>query len=88
MTAPTVAAALDKATYKPGDTMTLTVTYADPDRQTLTITTTVVDSTGNTAQATVAAVIDPATVAVTSTPPKAWTKVSDTGTVAVFTATA
>lgn len=88
MTAPTVAAALDKAAYRPGDVMTLTVTYGDPDRQTLTITVVVTDTTGATGQATTQAVIDQGTVTVTSTPPRAWTKVSDNGTIAVFTAPA
>jgi hypothetical protein len=49
---------------------------------------TVADSQGNTGQATAQAVIDPGTVTVASSPAKTWTKVSDTGSVAVFTAVA
>lgn len=88
MAAPTVTASLNKATYAPGEVMTLTVTYGDPDRQALTITITVTDSTSATGTATTQAVIDPGTVTVTSSPAKTWTKLSDSGSVAVFSATA
>jgi hypothetical protein len=88
MANPTVGASLDKASYAPGEKMTLTATYSDPDRQALTITVTVTDSTGATGTATAQTVIDQGTVTVASSPAKTWTKVSDTGQVAVFTATA
>ncbi len=90
MPAPTVSASLNEATYAPGEMMTLTVNYGDPDRQTLTITVTVEDTEAGTgpATATATAVIDPLTVTVVDSAGKTWTKQTDTGTVAVYTATA
>lgn len=88
MANPTVTASLNKTAYAPGETMTLTVNYADADRQSLAVTITVTDSSGNTGTATANAIIDQGTVVVTSSPARTWTKVSDSGTVAVFTATA
>lgn len=89
MANPTItSAALNKAAYAPGETMTLTVNYSDPDKQNLQISIKVADSAGNEANASVNAVIDPSVVTVTSAPSKTWTKVSDTGAVAVFTAVA
>lgn len=89
MAAPTVTVSLDKPTYAPGEKMTLTVNYADADTKAITLTVVATDSAGNTsAPTTVTAVIDPVGLTVTSSPVRAWTKVSDTGSVAVFTATA
>lgn len=89
MANPTVTASFNKpAGYAPGELITLTVTYADADRATLAVTVTVTDSTGGTGTATSNVVIDQGTVAVTSSPARTWTKVSDSGTVAVFTTTA
>ncbi len=89
MANPTISSAsLNKASYMPGETMTLTVNYSDPDKQTLSIAIKVTDSGGNEANANTSAIIDPSTVTVTSVPTKTWTKVSDTGSVAVFTAVA
>jgi hypothetical protein len=90
MSSPTVAASLNKAAYAVGETMTLTVTYGDPDRKTLTVTVTVEDTDATTAPATVTAtaVIDPLTVTVSDSSGRVWTKVSDSGTVAVYTAKA
>lgn len=89
MASPTVSASLDKATYRPGDKMTLTVTYGDPDTKQLKVTIAVTDSAGNvSAPVTVTAVIDPLVVAVTDASGRVWTKVSDNGSVAVYTATA
>lgn len=89
MTSPTLSASLDKPTYPVGALMTLTVTYGDADRTAMSVTITVKDAEGNTsAPVTIPVVIDPLTLTVTSTPARVWTKVSDTGTVAVFTAVA
>jgi hypothetical protein len=88
MANPTCSASLDKTTYAPGEVMTLTVNYSDPDTDSVQVTITVTDKSGNqSAPTTLTAVIDPLTVGV-SDPDRAWTKVSDTGVVAVFTATA
>ncbi len=90
MSAPTItAASLDKASYAPNETMTLTVTYGDPDTKRQTVTIVVTDQGGNaSAPVTVPVVIDPLTVSVTDDGSRTWTKVSDTGVVAVFTAKA
>jgi hypothetical protein len=89
MTSPTLSASTDKPSYPVGALMTLTVTYGDPDRTAMTITVTVTDAEGNkSAPVTIPVVIDPLQIAVVSTPSRAWTKVSDTGSVAVFTAIA
>lgn len=87
MAAPTVSAALDKPVYEPGETMTLTVTYGDPDHDVATQTIKVTDSAGTETVVTTTAVVDPLTVAVTD-PERTFTKVSDNGQVAVFTAVA
>ncbi|MCW3838937.1 hypothetical protein ONA70_02355 [Micromonospora yasonensis] len=89
MAAPTVTASLNASTYSPGDQMTLTVTYGDPDTKALTVTVVVTDSQGNSSAPTKAtAVIDPLTVTLTDDSGRTWTKVSDTGTVAVYRAVA
>lgn len=88
MTTPTVTASLDKTTYNTGDTATLTVSYSDPDNKALSVTVTVTDTAGNTSvPTTVAAVINPSTVTVADSSGRAWVKASDSGSVAVFTAT-
>lgn len=88
MAVPTVSASLNKTSFAPGDTMTLTVTYADADRKLGSVSIVVTDSSGNTSSpATVAYSIDQGTVAVTDSG-RTWAKQSDTGTVAVFTSTA
>lgn len=89
MAAPTVTASLDASTYSPGDPITLTVGYADPDTRPVTLTIVLTDSQGNSsAPVRVTAVIDPLTVGVTDDSGRAWTKVSDTGAVAVYRAVA
>lgn len=88
MANPTVSAQLDKATYRPGDVMQLTVTYSDPDQKTVSVDVQVTDSSGNKSPVyTVNAVVDQLSVAVTD-PNRTWTKKSDNGSVAVYTATA
>lgn len=88
MSQPTVSASLSKSVYAPGELMTLTVTYGDADTKPVRVTVVVTDSSGNTsAPVTVGAVIDPLTLKVTD-PSRTWEKVSDTGTVAVFTSLA
>lgn len=89
MASPTVSASLDKMTYAPGDKATLTVTYGDPDNKTFTVTVTVTDQAGNSSvpaevQANIA---DPVTVSVSDDANHTWTKVSDSGSVAVYTTT-
>ena len=89
MAAPTVSASLNASTYSPGDQMTLTVSYGDPDTKPVTVTIVVTDSQGNSsAPVKVTAVIDPLTLTVTDDSGRTWTKVSDTGGVAVYRAVA
>lgn len=89
MAAPQVTASLNKSAYTPGEQMTLTVTYGDPDTRPLTVSIVVTDSEGNASeQVSVSAVIDPLTVAVTDDSGRVWSRVSDSGSVAVFQATA
>ncbi|MGB2567922.1 hypothetical protein ACPFP2_05650 [Micromonospora citrea] len=89
MAAPTVSASLNASTYSPGDAMTLTVTYGDPDTRPVTVTIVVTDAQGNSsAPVSVTAVIDPLTVTVTDDSGRAWTRISDTGAVAVYRAVA
>ena len=88
MANPTVTASLNKSAYAIGEQMSLTVTYGDADQKTGTITVKVTDAEGNVSSpVTVSYLVDPLTIAVTDAG-KTWTKVSDTGSVAVFTATA
>ena len=88
MANPTISVSLNKAAYVPGETMTATVTYGDPDTQRNTLTFTGTDSDGQTAQGMVSYVIDPTVLSYVDSSGKTWTKVSDSGSVAVFTATA
>lgn len=88
MAAPVITAAvLDKPTYAAGDKMTLTVTYSDPDSKVMTVDVVVTDASGNkSAPARATAVIDPLTISITGD--GTWTQVSNSGSVAVYTATA
>jgi hypothetical protein len=88
MANPTVAVSTNKPKYAPGETITLTITYGDADRVSMEISVTVTDSQGNTGTATTSIVIDQGSVSVQSVPSRNWAKVSDSGTVAVFTAVA
>ncbi|KKJ98518.1 hypothetical protein [Micromonospora sp. HK10] len=89
MAAPTVTASLNAATYAPGDQMTLTVSYADPDTRALTVTVVVTDAQGNSsAPVRATAVIDPLAITVSDDAGRTWTKLSDTGSVAVYRAVA
>lgn len=90
MAAPTVQASLNKPSFTPGETMTLTVTYADPDSTGGTVTVVVTDLEGNaSAPATVPySIADTVTVEVADSGSHTFTKVSDNGRVAVYTAKA
>ena len=69
--------------------MTLTVNYGDADQKGGTVNITVTDAEGNTsAPIALPYVIDPLTVSVSDSLGKTWTKQSDNGSVAVYTATA
>lgn len=80
---------LDHPTYVNGATATLTVTYSDSNTKAWTITVILSDpGTGDTsAPATATAVIDPSSLTVTDSLGHTWTKVSDSGSVAVYTTT-
>lgn len=88
MANPTVTASLNKATYAPGEKLTLTVNYGDADNKSETVTVTGTDQAGNRAEATVTWVTsDTVTLEAADGTSRVWTKVSDNGSVAVFTAT-
>ena len=88
MADPTVSASLDKTAYAPGETATLTVTYGDSDNSTATLTITVEDEGGHSVSTQlVLTKRDNVTVSVADSSGRTWTKVSDNGSVAVYTAT-
>lgn len=88
-TAPTCTISLDKASYAPGATITATVSYADADTRTTPLTVTVTDAAGATGTATVSLIIKDTDVpTVSDGTSRVYTKVSDNGSIAVFTATA
>lgn len=85
---PTVSASLDKPRYAKGDRVTLTVVYGDADSATNPLTVTATDASGGTGTAVIQLVVaDPVTLTVAD-PKRAWTLVSDTGSIAVFSSTA
>jgi ribosomal protein L19 len=94
VSAPTITSiSFDKTTYLPGDTITATVNYTQGTSDSIqTLTGTVTDSTtgrtGTLQQTFTVQVKDTTTVSVTDSGNRTWTKASDTGSVAKFTATA
>lgn len=92
--APTITSiTFDKASYNPGDTITATVDYTvGTSAVTQTLTGTATDSTTNetgTLQVTfVVTEPDATTISVSDSGTRTWTKISDVGGVAKFTATA
>lgn len=94
MAAPSITSiTFDKAAYNPGDTITATVNYvAGTSNVTQTFTGTATDSKTNqtgTLQVTFTVVeSDTTSVAVSDQGTRTWTKISDTGSVAKFTAVA
>jgi hypothetical protein len=98
-TPPTLTIATDQAAYAPGDLVTLTATYTDPNGQSFPVTVTAAAADDNsppntvTAQTTftVNAAAIPAElmeVAVTDSADDTWTQISDAPGTAVFTTTA
>lgn len=94
MAAPSITSiTFDKASYNPGDTITATVDYvAGTSAATQTFTGTATDSTtGESGTLQVSFTVnenDSTTVTVTDGGGRTWTKISDTGSIAKFTATA
>jgi hypothetical protein len=90
MATPTASGSLDKASFPLGSTMTATVTYGDADAKTGSVTFVVTDAEGHPSTPVTMpyAITDGLVLSCTDTLGKTWTKVSDNGAVAVFTATA
>jgi hypothetical protein len=96
-TPPTLTIATDQPAYAPGDLVTLTATYTDPNGTSFPVTVTAAAADDNDPPNTVTAqttftVNPPATelmeVAVTDSANDTWTQVSDVPGTAVFTTTA
>jgi hypothetical protein len=89
MAMPDLSASLDKASYVPGETATLTVSYnGDGEANVNTITVRGVDGAGNAALVTVQlTVVDKISLSVVDDSGRVWTLLSDDGSTAVFTAT-
>lgn len=83
-------ASMDKSSYADGETMVLTVSRSDPDSESydLTITARNPASGAESAPVTVTIAIDATELVFTDPTGRVWTKQSDNGTVAVFTAVA
>jgi hypothetical protein len=89
MANPILSASLDKSSYAPGDQMLLTVQYGDPDNASSAIHVKGVDLEGNPASVDVTyTVADTVTLEVDDDGGRVFTKISDSGTVAVYKATA
>jgi hypothetical protein len=90
MATPTISGSLDKATYPLGAVMTATVSYGDADAKTGSVSITVTDAEGNTSAPVVMpySITDGLTLSFSDSLGKTWTKASDNGSVAVYTATA
>jgi len=90
---PTINATLDKANYNAGETMVLTVQYADADnwQRVDTITITGTDQDGNPAVVQIATTVtssDEVLLTIEDTSGRVWVKQSDNGSTAVYTSTA
>ena len=91
MASPTGSVSYDKSSYKPGDVMTATISYSDPDSKTGSGGFDLTDSQGNTTPIFGTFTIsDPVTVKAQAANDRVWVKVagSDTGASVKFTATA
>lgn len=78
----------DKATYAKGEKITLTAVYGDPDTKASTVEFKATDASGAVKSGFGSFVVDPLTTQLIDPDNRVWTKQSDTGTVAVYTATA
>jgi hypothetical protein len=88
MAMPDLSAALDKASYAPGETATLTVSYRSDGANTNTITVHGTDNAGREAIITVQlTVVDAIKLAVVDDSGRVWALQSDDGSTAVYTAT-
>jgi hypothetical protein len=88
MAAPIVSGSLDNQAPTIGQVLTLTVNYSDPDATTNTITITGTDAEGHPGTATVTYTVgDPVTLAVADSSGRVWSKISDTGAIAVYRTT-
>ena len=90
MAAPTGSVSYDKASYKPGEIITATVSYVDPDSKSWSETFNLTDSQGNLTPASATFVVSDPVSAAPANLARTWTKVagSDTGASVKFTATA
>lgn len=91
MATPTISGSVDKpAGYPVGSLMTATVTYGDADAKSGTVTFVVTDDEGHASTPAVIpyVITDGLTLTYTDSLGKTWTKVSDNGSVAVFTSPA